>query len=153
MGKEVARFNKILHVRAVERELTQNELAGRLQEEGAILERINALEEDRDSALADFCAGRGEPVSPQQMWLERQNIDVMESGLCDGRHALEECRFKIEETRAELVEKHQNVQLMERFVDRLKERAHKEMIDLEQKNLDDITSMRYRLNMQKEAKP
>ncbi|MCL2683812.1 MAG: flagellar FliJ family protein [Synergistaceae bacterium] len=144
MSKEVVRFNKVLHVREIERNITQTELAGRLQEEGAIVGRINDMEAKRDDALDDFCATREETISPMELWLERQNIDLMERKLSDDRQELESCRVKIEETRAELVARHQNVQLMERYVGKLKDKAHKAMIDAEQKNLDDITSMRYR---------
>jgi len=151
MSKEVVRFNKVLHIRVVERDITQTELAGRLLEEGAIIGRINEMETERENALDDFCAGRKETMSPQELWFERQNIDIMERKLSNGRQELDACRGKIEETRAELVSRHQNVQLMERYVGRLKERSDKAIIDAEQKNLDDITSMRYRLNTQKEV--
>jgi flagellar export protein FliJ len=151
MGREVVRFRKVLHVRTIEREITQSELAGRLQEEGLILDKLNEMKALHDNAMSDFCGGRGEAVSLQQLWFERQSIDVMEQNLNDGRQELETCRYRIEETKAELLAKHQNVQLMERYVDRLKERAAKELIDQEQKNLDDITSMRYLLGRGKEA--
>jgi flagellar biosynthesis chaperone FliJ len=75
----------------------------------------------------------------------------MERKLSNDRQELESCRGKIEETRTELVSRHQNVQLMERYVGRLKERSDKAFLDAEQKNLDDITSMRYRRNTQKEG--
>ncbi|MDR1651292.1 MAG: hypothetical protein LBR87_05850 [Synergistaceae bacterium] len=152
MGRrEVRRFKKVLHIRTVEREITQGELAVRLQEESEILGRISDIENRRDSALADFCAGRDEAVSPQQFWLERQNIDVMERDLSDGRQELDLCRGRIEDTKAELLARHQNVQLMEKYVGRLKERADMEMISEEQKALDDVTSMRYLKNMRREA--
>jgi flagellar export protein FliJ len=143
MGKEVARFKKVLRVRAAERDITRMELAGHLGEEGAILGRLNEMETKRDSALDEFCSGRDGTVSAQQLWLERQNIDRMERQLSDGRRELQTCRCKIEETKAELLERHQNVQLMGRHVNRLEERAVKKELDLEQKNLDDIASMRY----------
>jgi flagellar export protein FliJ len=151
MNKEVARFKKVLHVRAVERDITQTELAVRMREEGAIIGRISDMEAERDNALDDFCANRGRTISPQELWLERQGIDLMERKLSSGRQELEACRGRIEETRVELVSRHQNVQLMERYVGKLKVRADKEVIDAEQKNLDDITSMRYRRNMRHEA--
>ena len=144
MSKEVVRFNKVLRVREIERGITQTELAGHLQEEGAIVGKISEMETIRDNALDDFCTTRAETISPMQLWFERQNIDIMERNLSDNRQELEVCRVKIEETRAELVTRHQNVQLMERHVDRLKDKAHKAMINAEQKNLDDITTMRYR---------
>jgi flagellar export protein FliJ len=151
MSKEVVRFNKVLHVREVERGITQTELAGRLSEEGAIMGRINETETMRENALNDFCATRAETVSPMQLWMERQNIDVMEHKLSNDRQELNACRVKIEETRTELVARHQNVQLMERYVGRLKEQANKAFFDAEQKNLDDITTMRFRGGARREA--
>jgi flagellar export protein FliJ len=143
MGKEVPRFRKVLRVRAVERDITRMELTGRLNEEGEILGRLNEMETKRESALDEFCSGRDGAVSAWQLWLERRDIDRIECDLSDGRQELETCRCKIEETKAELLERHQNVQLMERHVSRLEERAVKKELDLEQKNLDDIASMRF----------
>ena len=144
MSREVVRFNRVLHVREIERGVVQTELALRVREEDVITRKITEIETMRDCALDDFCGGGARTVSPMELWFERQNIDLMERRLSDGREELESCRVKIEETRAELVTRHQNVQLMERYVGRLKDKAHKAMIDAEQKNLDDITSMRYR---------
>jgi flagellar export protein FliJ len=101
------------------------------------------METKRESALDEFCSVRDDAVSAQQLWLERQNIDRIDQNLSDGRQELKTCRYKIEETKAELLERHQNVQLMERHVNRLEERAAKEELNLEQKKLDDIVSMRY----------
>jgi flagellar export protein FliJ len=142
--KEVVRFKRVLHVRTVERDITRSELAERMTEEGAILGRINETENMRDDAVASFCAPSGEAVSPQEVWFARQSIDMMERKLADDRHELETCRDKIEETKAELLTRHQNMQLMARYVGRLQEKADKASIDAEQKNLDDITSMRFK---------
>jgi flagellar export protein FliJ len=143
MGKEVARFKKVLRVRSTERDITQMELAGHLSEEDAIMGRLSEMETKRENALDEFCSRGNRTVSPQQLWFERQNIDRMERLVSDSKQELETCRYKIEETKSELLERHQNVQLMERHVSRLEERAAKETLALEQKNLDDIASMRY----------
>lgn len=147
MAGEVRRFNRVLHVREVERRITQGELADRMREEESILKKVDDIRTKRDTALSDFCSGRDGVVSPQQMWFERQSIDVLESNLEGGRQELECCRGKIEETKVVLVEKHRNVQLMEKYVEKLKDRDMKKMLSDEQNNLDDITSMRYRMNM------
>ncbi|MDR1471633.1 MAG: flagellar FliJ family protein [Synergistaceae bacterium] len=143
MNREVGRFKRVLRVRSVEREATQGELAAHLQEEGAILDRINTLEARRDSAVESFCGGTDGAVPPQQLWFERQNIELMERSLDSDRQELDACRFKIEGAKAELLRRHQNVQIMERYVGRLEERADREVLSREQKDLDDITSMRY----------
>ncbi|MDR0653027.1 MAG: flagellar FliJ family protein [Synergistaceae bacterium] len=145
MGKkEVVRFKRVLHVRTVERDITMSELAERKAEEGAILGRINETENMRDDAVASFCAPSAEAVSPQELWFARQSIDMMERKLADDRHELVVCRDKIEETKAELLTRHQNVQLMTRYVGRLQEKEDKALVDAEQKNLDDIASMRFK---------
>ncbi|MDR3164100.1 MAG: flagellar export protein FliJ [Synergistaceae bacterium] len=145
MGKkEVVRFKKVLHVRTVERDMARSELAERMAEEGAILGRINEVENMRDDAVASFCIPSGSAVSPQELWFARQSIDMMERKLANDRHELDTCRGKIEETKAELLTRHQNVQLMARYVGRLEEKADKALLDAEQKNLDDIVSMRFR---------
>jgi flagellar export protein FliJ len=144
VGKEVVRFKKVLHVRTVERDITKSELAERMTEEGAILGRINETENMRDAAVTSFCVPSGGAVSPQELWFARQSIDVMERTLAGDRQELEVCRDKIEETKAELLTRHQNVRLMARYVGRLEEKADKASLDAEQKNLDDIASMRFK---------
>ncbi len=84
MAGEVKRFKRVLHVREVEREITQGELAEHMREESNILQRLDVIQTERDRALDDFCSGRDAVISPQQMWFERQNIDVIERTLDSG---------------------------------------------------------------------
>ena len=109
---KLKRFKRVLHIREEERELTQWELYSRMREEESIQAKLCEIEAMRDGALADFCSEKG-IVSPQQLWFERQSLDVMEKKLDLNKQELECCRVKIEETKAELLEKHRNVQLME----------------------------------------
>lgn len=139
---EVKRFSRVLHVREMERQITQGELAEHMKEESSIISRLNVMQEKRDRALDTFCSGSGCVVSPQLLWLERQNIDVMERSLDSGKQELESCRQRIEETKGILVEKHRNVQLMEKHVEKLVARDRRKGQAIEQNNLDDITSMR-----------
>ncbi|MDR1943324.1 MAG: hypothetical protein LBQ19_00725, partial [Synergistaceae bacterium] len=115
MADELKRFKRVLHVREVEREITQGELAEKMREEEFILGRMNSIKEKRDDALASFCSERG-VVSLQQLWFERQSLDVMEKNLDANRQELDLCRAEIEETKTVLLERHRNVELMERFV-------------------------------------
>jgi flagellar export protein FliJ len=143
MANQLVRFKRVLHVREVERDITQGELAVKIKEEEVIQERINEIEASRDDALADFCAGRDCVISPQQLWFERQNLEIMEKKLNNNRQELADCRCEIEEKKVVLVQKHQNVQIMERYVEKLDESDHRKAIASEQSNLDDITSMRF----------
>jgi flagellar export protein FliJ len=152
MANELNRFRRVLHVREVEREITQGELAVKMREEESILDRLNRIKATHDSALEDFCSGRDCLISPQQLWFERQNLDLIEKRLDEDKHELEDCRARIEETKGVLLENHRNVQIMEHFVDKLKVRDDKKTIGDEQNNLDDINSMRYRRNMNEMAR-
>lgn len=142
MAAEVKRFSRVLQVREMEREITQSELAAHMQEESTILNKLNDMQAKRDRALDTFCTGGG-VVSPQQLWFERQNIDIIERSLDTGKQELESCRQRIEETKGVLVEKHRNVQLMEKHLEKLMIRDRKIMQAGEQNDLDDITSMRF----------
>jgi flagellar export protein FliJ len=150
MAGELKRFRRVLHVREVEREITQSELAVKMREEESILYRMNEIESLRDDAMAEFCSEKG-IVSPQQLWFERQSLDVMENKLDINKQELEHCRAEIEETKTTLLERHRNVQLMEHFVDKLKVREDKMAIDSEQNNLDDINTMRFKRRSINEA--
>ncbi|MDR1514092.1 MAG: flagellar FliJ family protein [Synergistaceae bacterium] len=150
MSGELKRFKRVLHIREEERELTQWELSVRMREEESILTKMSEIEAKRDDAMADFCAEKG-VVSPQQLWFERQNLDVMEKKLNLNKQELECCRVQIEETKTELIEKHRSVQLMERYVDKLKDREDKKVLNAEQNNLDDINTMRFHRDFTGEA--
>ncbi|MDR3354043.1 MAG: hypothetical protein LBO21_03305 [Synergistaceae bacterium] len=143
MSNQLLRFKKVLHVREVERDITQGELAVKMKEEEVIRERINEIEATRDFAMAEFCAGRDCVMSPQQFWFERQNIEIMEKNLSENRQELDDCLCEIESKKDVLIQRHQNVQIMERYVGKLSESDHRKIIAAEQNNLDDITSMRF----------
>jgi flagellar export protein FliJ len=149
MADDVKRFKRVLHVREVEREITQSELAVRMREEEAIMDRLSGIEALRDDAMAEFCSEKGF-VSPQQLWFERQSIDVMEKNIDEGKQELEHCRTEIEETKTVLLERHRNVQLLEHYVDKLKVREGKRIVGAEQSNLDDINTMRFQRGFNKE---
>jgi flagellar export protein FliJ len=143
MADQIKRFNRVLLVREAERDITQGELAVKMKEEESILERINNIEARREDALADFCAVRDCIISPQQLWFERQNLDIMEKALGDNKEELKVCRVEIEEKKSVLIERHQNVQLMEKYVGKLRDKNNAHLIKDEQNGLDDVTSMRF----------
>lgn len=151
MAGEVVRFKRVLRVREVERDISQSELAAKIAEEDAILRNLNETEEEKENALAEFCSKRGHVISPQQLWFERQNLDIMEEKIDSQKADLRDCRVEIEEKKNDLLEKHRNVQLMGKHVDKLKEKDFKKTLGAEQRNLDDITAMRYLRGMGKEA--
>jgi len=151
MAREVARFKRVLRVREVERDISQSELAAKQAEEEQIVRKLNEAEAEKENALADFCAERKRVVSPQELWFERQNLDLMEARLDTQKNELSKTRVEIEEQKNDLLEKHRSVQLMGKHVDKLQARDFKKSIDAEQSNLDDITSMRYLRGLGKEA--
>lgn len=151
MGNEVARFKRVLHIREVERDISQSSLAAKVAEEETILQNLNATQEKKESALAEFCSGEERVISPQQLWFERQNLDIIDKNLDSQKAELQHCRQEIEEKKGELLEKHRSVQLMDKHVDKLKARDFKKALDAEQSNLDDITAMRYLRGMRGEV--
>lgn len=151
MANEVARFERVLHIREVERDISQSKLAAKVAEEEAILQNLNAMQERKENALAEFCSGEERVISPQQLWFERQNLDIIDKNLDSQKAELQHCRQEIEEKKGELLERHRTVQLMDKHVDKLRARDFKKALDAEQNNLDDITAMRYLRAMKKEA--
>lgn len=152
MGNEVARFKRVLHIRETERDISQSGLAAKEAEEEAILKGLNATREKKENALAEFCSGEERVISRQQLWFERQNLDIIDQDLDSQNACLEHCRHEIEEKKDELLERHRIVQLMDKYVDKLKARDFKKALAAEQNNLDDITAMRYLRGMKREAR-
>ncbi len=143
MAGELVRFRRVLQVRETEREISQSELAVKMREEESILERLDIIQSAKEIAMDEFCSGKPRVISPQELWFERQNLDIMEKKIDAGQQELENCRVEIEEKKNVLMEKHRNVRLMEGYVGRLRQLEDKKIIKAEQANLDDITAMRY----------
>jgi flagellar export protein FliJ len=144
MANELKRFERVLNVREVEREIKQGELAAKLKDEETILDKLEEIKASKESALSEFCSGKDGVVSVQQLWFERQNLDVIEKVLGANEQELAVCRAEIEETKTVLIERHRDVRIMENYVDKLKAREAKRLIDIEQDNLDDINTMRFK---------
>lgn len=143
MADDLMRFQRVLHVREVERELTQIELTEKLGVEERIVKRITEIREEKEGALTAFCSGKDRLFSPQELWFERQNLDVIEKHLDESHYQLKNCRVEIEKTKEVLLERHRDFRLMEQYVDKVKERIHQQKLVVEQNGLDDITAMRY----------
>ena len=143
MADDLVRFQRVLHVREVERELTQIELTEKMGVEERIEKRITEIREEKEGALCAFCSGKDRLFSPQELWFERQNLDVIEKHLDESHYQLKKCRVEIENTKEVLLERHRDFRLMEQYVDKVKERIHQQKLVVEQNGLDDITTMRY----------
>lgn len=143
MADDLVRFQRVLHVREVERELTQIELTEKMGVEERIEKRITEIREEKEGALCAFCSGKDRLFSPQELWFERQNLDVIEKHLDENNYQLKKCRVEIEKTKEVLLERHRDFRLMEQYVDKVKERIHQQKLVVEQNGLDDITTMRY----------
>jgi flagellar export protein FliJ len=147
MEPRIERFSRILKLRENARETEQIALAEERREEDAVLRRLDLLGNEKSKALANFCgcgAAEEKAVSLQEIWFQRQAIDVIEKRIDKSRENLSDVQRRIEGTEARLKEKHRDVRLMEGYVDRLRTDVHKLTLEAEQIELDDIAVTRYR---------
>ena len=146
MQQRIDRFSRLLKLRENDRRTEQIVLAEERGEEETVLRRLDSLGKERAQAMDDFCrTGRDEAktVSRQEIWFQRQTIDVIEKHLDKSREQSDDVRRRIAETEERLTERHREVRLMEGYVDRLKTDAFKAFVDAEQSELDDIALTRY----------
>jgi len=143
MQQRIQRFSRILKLRENYRQEEQIILAEERQEEDELLNKIDFLSKEKSSAVAAFCGEAEKTVSLQEMWLQRQVIDVIEKRISSGNEHLSDVRRRIAGTEERLLERHRDVQVMETYVDNLKTDAGKEADSVEQIELDDIGVTRY----------
>ena len=143
MQQRIQRFGRILKLRENYRQTEQIILTEERREEDVVLRRLDSLDKEKTSAVDAFRGEAERTVSLQEIWFQRQTIDVIEKHIDRGRENLSDVRRRITGTEARLLERHRDVRLMETYVDRLKTDADKEFYDAEQLELDDVAVTRY----------
>ena len=143
MQQRIQRFDRILKLRENYRKEEQVILAEERREEDAVLHRLDTLGKEKTSAVNTFRGEAERTVSLQEIWLQRQTIEVIEKHIDNGRENLSDVRRRIAGTEERLLEKHRDVRLMETYVDHLKTDADRESNSAEQLGLDDVGVTRY----------
>ena len=143
MQQRIQRFDRILKLRENYRKEEQVILAEERQEEDAVLNRLDSLGKEKLSAVDAFRGEAERTVSLQEMWFQRQTIEVIDKHIDSGRENLSDVRRRIAGTEERLLERHRDVRLMETYVDHLKTDADKEFHNVEQIELDDVGVTRY----------
>ncbi len=143
MQQRIQRFSRILKLRENDRKTEQIILGEERREEGEVLRRLDALGSEKSKALGAFCSDKEKTFSCQEIWFQRQSIDVIEKHIDKSRQNLDNVQQRIVGTEERLVERHRDVRAMEGYVDQLTVNARKAFFDAEQIELDDIAMMRY----------
>ena len=141
--QRIQRFSRILKLRENDRQAEQIVLAEERREEDAVLHRLDSLKGEKTQALEAFFGGGERMVSRQEIWFQRQCIDVIEKHIDEGKEDLNDVQRRIAGTENRLLERHRDVRVMEGYVDHLKTDARKTFFDLEQLELDDIAVVRH----------
>jgi len=143
MKQRIQRFSRILKLRENDRQTEQITLAEERREEDAVLRRLDALGGEKAQAMELFRSSAEKILSRQDIWFQRQSIDVIEKHIDKSKENLSDVQRRIAGTEVRLLERHRDVRLMEVYVDDLKTDAQKVLFDSEQVELDDIAVMRH----------
>lgn len=143
MKDKVDRFERILKTRVKGREEEQILLADQKGEEEQLLSHLDILRSEKERALVSFGMQQGMLCTPQEMWFQRKSIDVIEKHICDGDTSLCDVRQAIEATEVRLVEKHREVQIMEKYISSIVEEWRTNRQKDEQKEMDDMAGIRH----------
>ncbi|MDR2180155.1 MAG: flagellar FliJ family protein [Synergistaceae bacterium] len=143
MEQRIQRFSRILKLRENDRQAEQVVLAEERREEDTVLHRLDSLKSEKNQAIEDFVGGGERMVSRQEIWFQRQCIEVIEKHIDQGKENLNDVQRRIAGTENRLLERHRDVRVMEGYVDRLKTDACKAFFDVEQLELDDIAVIRH----------
>ncbi|GHS93986.1 hypothetical protein AGMMS50276_05650 [Synergistales bacterium] len=143
MQQRIQRFSRILKLRENDRQTERITLAEELREEDAVLRRLESLGNEKSRALDDFRSSGEQTLSRQEIWFQRQTIEVIDKHIDKSKIQFNDVQHRIVETEERLIERHRDVRMMEGYVDRLKTDAVKVVLDAEQSELDDIAVIRY----------
>ncbi|MDR1378966.1 MAG: flagellar FliJ family protein [Synergistaceae bacterium] len=143
MKQRIQRFGRILKIRENDRQAEQIILAEERQEEDSVLCRLDSLGREKSEALEIFAGEAERVVSLQEIWLQRQCVDVIEKHIDKSKENLNDVRRRISDTETRLLERHRDVRVMESYVDRLRDDAYKALLEAEQVELDDLAVTRY----------
>ncbi|MDR1048222.1 MAG: hypothetical protein LBL51_00575, partial [Synergistaceae bacterium] len=120
MKERIRKFSQILKLRENDRQTEQVLLAEQRREQDAVLRRLEALGGEKAKAMDDFRQETAEPMSRQEIWFQRQAIEVIEKHIDKSREHFDDVRLRIEKTEERLVERHRDVRMIEGYVERLK---------------------------------
>jgi flagellar export protein FliJ len=132
-----------LKLRENDRQTERVTLAEQRREEDAVLRKLESLGDEKSKAINDFRNSGNETLSRQEIWFQRQTIEVIDKHIDKSKAHFNDVRHRIVETEERLIERHKDVRMMEGYVDRLKTDAVKVVLDAEQLELDDIAVMRH----------
>ena len=143
MRQRIQRFSRILKLRENDRQTEQVILAEERREEDSVLRRLDALGSERAQAMDLFRSSEEKILSRQDIWFQRQTIDVIEKHIDKSKENLNDVQRRIAGTEVRLLERHRDVRVMEGYVDHLKTDERKILSDSEQGELDDIAVVRH----------
>ncbi|GHV44692.1 hypothetical protein FACS1894204_02230 [Synergistales bacterium] len=143
MQQRIQRFSRILKLRENDRQTERIALAEQRREEDAVLRKLESLGDEKSKALDDFRGNGDATLSRQEIWFQRQTIEVIDKHIDKSKAHFNDVQHRIVETEERLVERHRDVRMMEGYVDKLKNDAVKVVLDAEQLELDDIAVIRY----------
>jgi flagellar export protein FliJ len=143
MNQRVQRFSRLLRLRENDRQTEQIVLAKERQEEDAVLCKLDSLSREKSEALEVFAGEAERMISLQEIWLQRQCVEVIEKHIDKSKENLKDVRRRISDTETRLLERHRDVRVMEGYVDRLKSDAYMTLLNAEQVELDDLAVTRH----------
>ncbi|ACZ19564.1 hypothetical protein Taci_1333 [Thermanaerovibrio acidaminovorans DSM 6589] len=135
--QRIARFERIYRAREAELDQRMTELARRRAEEEAHRRRLEAAQEMRHRAEADFMSLCG-TVSARDMWMMRSSIDLAAQEVESAGSDLSRCMEEIERTMEAVTESHRDLKVLESFMGRLRSRLAAEESRVEQSMLDEM---------------
>ena len=144
MTQKIDRFNRILKTREKFREEEQIRLRVQRNEEEGIVEKLSFLNTEKKVAFDNFSTlSDGAVLSTQELWFQRQVVDVIDKDINKESISLNLVRKKIADTENRLLEKHKDVKVMDKYIDNLVNSWNTEVLLMEQKEIDDMASVRF----------
>jgi len=144
MLQKINRFNRILKTREKFREEEQIRLRNQRNEEEGIVEKLSSLNTEKKVAFDDFSSmSDGAVLSTQELWFQRQVVDVIDKDIDKESVSLNVVRKKIVDTESRLLEKHKDVKIMDKHIDNLVNLWNTEVLHSEQQEIDDMASVRF----------
>jgi len=143
-SKKIKRLEKLRHIKDRLKEEAKVRVSDQRQKEVLLEKQSEVLETKREKNITLFMEkSSGGVITPDELWCLRADIDSIEEEIREIGEAMEKTRREMDVLQEDLISKNRDTRLTEALLEVHKSERRREIIDFEQKELDDLVCMKF----------
>jgi flagellar export protein FliJ len=142
--KKINRLEKLRHIKDRLKEEAKVRVSDQRQKEALLEKQSEVLETRLERNISLFRErSSGGIITPDELWCLRLDIDSIEEEIREIGEAMEKTRREMNILQEDLISKNRETRLTEALLEVHKCERRREIIDCEQKELDDLVCMKF----------